>query len=139
MQVMGEHRIISESNRKKSRRFIMHSIETKNPSPGREEPSLIRMGLAVFTLIVLPNSSDSFCRTQNQTDINLYSCSAHSDCVVFYETTEVSGSITHHVINGSCCILEKNAERNLRKFIFYYSCRRTTVMQWLFVQTIGRK
>ncbi len=60
----------------------MYPIETKNPSPGREEPSLILMGLAMFTLMVLPNSSDSFCRTQNQTDINLDSCSAH-DCVGF--------------------------------------------------------
>jgi len=95
------------------------------------------MGLAVFTLMVLPNSSDSFCRTQNQTDINLYTCSAHSDCVVFYETTEVSGSITHHVINGSCCILEKNAERNLSSSFIIAADE--PVMQWLFVQTIGSK
>lgn len=31
-------------------------------SPGLDDPSLIRMGLARFTRIVLPKSSDSFCR-----------------------------------------------------------------------------
>lgn len=31
-------------------------------SPGLDDPSLIRMGLAKFTRIVLPKSSDSFCR-----------------------------------------------------------------------------
>lgn len=50
--------------------FIMQPAEIKKPSPGREEPSLILMGLAMFTLMVLPNSSDSFCRTQRRTDIN---------------------------------------------------------------------
>ena len=31
-------------------------------SPGLDDPSLIRIGLAKFTRIVLPKSSDSFCR-----------------------------------------------------------------------------
>lgn len=83
----------------------MYSTETKNPSPGLEEPSLILMGLAMFTLMVLPKSSDSFCRTQSQKDMILDSCGAHSECVGFCDTTLVSGSITHHVIDGSCCIL----------------------------------
>lgn len=36
-------------------------------SPGLDDPSLILMGLARFTLIVLPKSSDSFCRGEKST------------------------------------------------------------------------
>lgn len=35
-------------------------------SPGLDDPSLIRIGLAKFTRIVLPKSSDSFCRGEKK-------------------------------------------------------------------------